>query len=48
MSQPIRYETIETYPYRPTYVFEDVGHIPVEALEQDGDRSGGGGERPPI
>ena len=22
-------ETIETYPYRPTHVFEDVGHIPV-------------------
>ena len=26
-------ETIEAYPYRPTYVFEDVGQIPVETLE---------------
>jgi NagD protein len=24
--------TIEEYPYRPTHVFEDVGHIPVESL----------------
>ena len=39
-------ETIETYPYRPTHVFEDVGHIPVDVLEQDGDRPGA--ERPPI
>lgn len=29
-------ETIESYPYRPTFVFEDVGHIPVEELEQVG------------
>ena len=39
-------ETIETYPYRPTHVFEDVGHIPVETLDQDG--AAPGGERPPI
>jgi NagD protein len=25
-------ETVEMYPYRPTYVFEDVGQIPVETL----------------
>lgn len=25
-------ETIEGFPYRPTHVFEDVGHIPVESL----------------
>ena len=25
-------ELIETYPYRPTHVYEDVGHIPVEEL----------------
>jgi NagD protein len=25
-------ETVELYPYRPTYIFEDVGHIPVETL----------------
>jgi NagD protein len=25
-------ETVETFPFRPTYVFEDVGHIPVETL----------------
>ncbi|MDR3633836.1 MAG: HAD-IIA family hydrolase [Isosphaeraceae bacterium] len=25
-------ETIEAFPFRPTLVFEDVGHIPVEAL----------------
>ncbi len=25
-------ELIETYPYRPTHVYEDVGHIPVEQL----------------
>ena len=23
---------IETYPYRPSHIFEDVGHIPVEEL----------------
>ena len=26
-------ETIESYPYRPTHVFEDVGHIPLDSLE---------------
>lgn len=25
-------ERIEAYPYRPTYVYEDVGHIPVDEL----------------
>ena len=25
-------ESIEHYPYRPTHVFEDVGHIPVDQL----------------
>jgi NagD protein len=25
-------ETVEEYPFRPTYVFDDVGHIPVETL----------------
>ena len=25
-------ELIETYPYRPTHIFEDVGHIPVAEL----------------
>ncbi|MHC5545061.1 HAD hydrolase-like protein, partial [Singulisphaera rosea] len=25
-------ETIEGFPYRPTHVFEDVGHIPVDSL----------------
>jgi NagD protein len=25
-------ELIETYPYRPSHVFEDVGHIPVAEL----------------
>jgi NagD protein len=25
-------ELIETYPYRPTHVYEDIGHIPVEEL----------------
>jgi NagD protein len=25
-------ETIEAFPYRPTHLFEDVGHIPVESL----------------
>jgi NagD protein len=25
-------EMIDLYPYRPTYVFEDVGHIPVDTL----------------
>jgi len=26
------HETIEAFPFRPTYVYEDVGHIPVETL----------------
>ncbi len=26
-------QTIEAYPYRPTHVFEDVGHIPVSSLQ---------------
>ncbi len=26
-------ETIETFPFRPTHVFEDAGHIPVDTLE---------------
>jgi len=26
-------ELIESYPYRPTHIFEDVGHIPVSDLE---------------
>ena len=25
-------ELIETYPYRPTHIFKDVGHIPVAEL----------------
>ena len=25
-------ETIETFPFRPTYVYEDVGQIPVASL----------------
>jgi len=25
-------ETVETFPFRPTYIFEDVGHIPVESM----------------
>ena len=39
-------ETIETYPYRPTHVFEDVGHIPVETLDHEG--VGPTGDRPPL
>ena len=39
-------ETIETYPYRPTHVFEDVGQIPVHILDQDG--VGPGAESPPV
>jgi len=27
-------ETIEAYPYRPTYVYENVGEIPVESLPE--------------
>src|SRR5262245_3706984 len=26
-------ETVETFPFRPTYVFDDVGHIPVQTLD---------------
>jgi NagD protein len=26
-------ETVEQYPYRPTYIYDDVGQIPVESLE---------------
>jgi NagD protein len=25
-------DLLETFPYRPTHVFEDVGHIPVDQL----------------
>ena len=30
-------ELIETYPYRPTHVYEDVGHIPVGELAGSGE-----------